>query len=91
MSILSRIFGSKGAGATPAQPVEYKNFQIFPEPIKEGNTFRIAARIVGKVDGQEKEHYLIRADTIPSKDEADEASVGKAKQMIDEQGSQIFR
>ena len=91
MALFSRLFGKKDAAQTDAEPIEYKEFLIYPQPINEGGTYRIAARIVGQIDGEDKEHLLIRADTIQSKDQAEEASIGKAKQMIDEQGTGIFR
>ncbi|MBM1221161.1 hypothetical protein JQU17_13085 [Ponticoccus sp. SC2-23] len=90
MSILSRLFGSKGTaseGGSSAGPAEeYNGFTITPEPIKEGGVYRVAARI--EKDG--KVHQLIRADTLNSKDDAAAASSSKARQMIDEQGDRIF-
>lgn len=82
----SRIFGG-GGSAPAAEPVSYKDFAIHPEPIREGDQYRISARI--EKDG--KEHKLIRADTISDHAQAVDASIGKAKQMIDEQGDGIFR
>ena len=43
------------------------------------------------VDGATKEHHFIRADTYGSKQDADDCSVLKAKQIIDEQGDKMFR
>ena len=68
MALFSRLFGKKDAAQTDAEPIEYKEFLIYPQPINEGGTYRIAARIVGQIDGEDKEHLLIRADTIQSKD-----------------------
>ena len=89
MSLLSRLFGG-GGSAEPPKGEDYKDFIIFAEPIREGNVFRLCARITGQVDGEEKEHRLIRADTLESEDAAVEASINKAKQMIDEQGARLF-
>lgn len=90
MSLLSRLFGgktSKGGDASSAGSAEeYQGFSITPEPIKDGNVFRVAARI--EKDG--KVHQLIRADTLSSRDEAITASAAKARQMIDEQGDRVF-
>jgi hypothetical protein len=47
---------------------------------------RLAARI--ERDGQE--HLLIRSDVLNSKEQAEAASVAKAKQIIDEQGLRLF-
>ena len=46
MNLLSRLFGK----STPTAPaavaaVLHKDFRIYPQPIKEGGVFRIAARI----------------------------------------------
>ena len=90
MSFLSKLFGG---GTKPADaPIgeTYEGMRIFPEPIKEGTTHRLCARIEMDVDGEVKEHRLIRADTFTSRDEAVAASTAKAKQMIDEQGKRLF-
>ena len=87
MSFLKRIFGSASGSSRPeTEAVEYKGFLIFPEPEKEAAGWRIAARI--EKDG--KVHKLIRADTIQDPEVALDATVGKAKQVIDEQGERIF-
>lgn len=85
MSILSKLFG--GGAQTPAATAEtYKDFSILPVPQKDGGGWRIAAEIT-KGD---RTHHLIRADVVEGKDAADDASVRKAKQMIDEQGDRLF-
>ncbi len=43
------------------------------------------------MDGTVKSHTLIRADTLGDLEGANEASISKAKQVIDEQGDRIFR
>ena len=93
MSILSRLFGKKEPSETPDDKnvVSYKDFTITPSPIKEGTSFRISAKIHREVDGEMKEHLLIRADTTGNVDEAIETSLRKSKQVIDEQGLGIFR
>ena len=91
MSIFSKLFGG-GGGSAPkeVEAVEYNGFFIFPEPMKEGGTYRIAARIEKEVDGEAKTHQLIRADTLESAEAAAEASLAKAKSLIDQQGETIF-
>ena len=89
MSILSRLFASKRSEPkTTAE--DYKGFRITPDPIREGSQFRVAARIEKTVDGRERVHQLIRADVMGSLDEATMASLGKAWQIIDEQGDKLF-
>jgi len=89
VSFLSKLFGGGKPEESPAGE-DYKDFMIFPEPIREGKIFRLSARVVKEVDGEEKEHRLIRADTFQSLEEAVSASRAKAIQMIDEQGIRLF-
>ncbi|MDP5084350.1 MAG: HlyU family transcriptional regulator [Yoonia sp.] len=85
MALFSKLFGG---GKTPeaSPPETYKDFAIFAVPLKESDGWRISARI--EKDGQT--YTLIRADVIQSKEQADAASIAKAKQMIDEQGDRLF-
>lgn len=91
MSLFSKLFGG-GAGAKSSgpTPVEYAGFNIFPEPVSGPGGFRIGARIEKTEDGETKSHLMIRADVINSEKDAIDASVNKAKQMIDQQGDAIF-
>lgn len=92
MNFLSRLFGkSTPAAAAAAEPVLHKDFRIFPQPIKEGGVFRIAARIEKDFGGEVKTHNLIRADTRTSLDEAMTASTDKAIQAIDQLGDALFQ
>lgn len=88
--LFARIFGLGGASKPAVAAEEHNGFAIYPEPVKEGTQWRIAARIEKEVDGEVKVHRLIRADTLESEEAARAASVGKAKQVIDEQGERIF-
>jgi hypothetical protein len=91
MSLLSRLFGRGGGDAEgPGDGEEYNDFMVYPAPIREGNIYRLSARITGEVDGAMKEHTLIRADTFQDKDEAIAASRAKAHQMIDQMGERLF-
>jgi len=89
MSILFRLFGAGTALERP-KGGEYKDFRNYPEPQREGTTYRLQARVTKIVGGVEKEHVLIRADTLESEDAAAEAGIRKAKQVIDEQGERLF-
>lgn len=93
MSFFKKLFGGVGDGsATPKTATEdYEGFRITASPIAEGQAFRVAATIEKDVGGETKTHKLIRADTVQGLEAAQEASVRKAKQVIDEQGERIFR
>ena len=92
MKWLKGLFGgSDSSSESPSsQMVTYKGFDIIAEPVSEGGSYRVGARIEKDVEGARKTHTLIRADTMHSRDDAVEASVNKAKMLIDEQGDRIF-
>lgn len=91
MSFFKKLFGGgDNAKAVKAEPVEYKGYQILTTPMKDGGQFRVCGIISKEVDGVNKEHTLIRADTLPSIEAANEMTVKKAKQMISEQGDRLF-
>ncbi|UTH43566.1 HlyU family transcriptional regulator [Loktanella salsilacus] len=89
MGWLSKLFGGSAAPAAPAGE-DYNGFHVTPQPIKDGQVWRIAAKITATDEGTAKTHEMIRADTLQSQDEASAASLRKAKQMIDEQGMRLF-
>lgn len=90
MSLLSKLFG--GGSKEPPRPtaIEYEGFRIYPEPQSEDGGFRLAARIELGEGESLKTHNLIRADVIRDRDQAIEAAVAKAKQMIDQMGDRLF-
>jgi len=85
MSIFSKLFGASAPKQEPSE--DYNGYAITPAPVKEAQGFRIAAKI--EKDG--KVHDMIRADTYSSPDAAKDASISKAKQVIDQMGDRLFR
>ena len=93
MSFLKKLFGGGGSAVSPsksAASVDYNGYKITPAPVKDSGQFRLAGTIAKNIDGIEKSHMLIRADTFPSKEAAEEATLRKARYVIDEQGDGIF-
>ncbi|WP_071672817.1 HlyU family transcriptional regulator [Nioella nitratireducens] len=88
MSLFKKLFG--GAAAKPPEPVVYKDFRIFPEPVKEIDGYRISARIEKEVGGVIKTHDLIRADMLHTAEQTSDAAVFKAKSLIDQMGDDLF-
>ncbi len=85
MPLFSKLFGGgKAAAAAPSET--YKDFAITPASQKESGGWRLTATIAK--DG--KEHLLIRSDVLQTKEQADDAALAKAKQVIDEQGERLF-
>ena len=87
--MFSRLFGGKSKPETTSTET-YEGFKITPTPQKDGSQFRICALIEKEVDGEMHQHKLVRADTLGDIETANSASIGKAKQMIDEQGDALF-
>lgn len=90
MAWLKTLFGGSAKHAPEPSSVDYKGFRISPMPVREGTKFRIAAQVEADVEGETRSHQLIRADLLDTHEEAVEASIRKARQMIDEQGPRIF-
>ena len=96
MSFLKKLFGGGGGSSEPAAPriaasATYEGFAIAAAPMPEGGQFRLAATITRTVDGEERVHRLIRADMFASEEEAAQAALRKARQVVDEQGEAMFR
>jgi hypothetical protein len=93
MSFLKKLFGGGGGSNTPpSTPAEtHDGFTIYAEPVKEGGTWRIGARIEKEIDGEIKSHFMMRADTLQGFDEACSASMNKARMLVEQQGDSIFR
>ena len=90
MSFLKKLFGGGEKAETRASEM-HEGFIITPTPMADGGQFRLCAEIRKEVGGEMKTHRLIRADMFASADQAADASVSKAKQVIKEQGERIFR
>jgi hypothetical protein len=90
MSLLSRLFGGGSTPKAGAEPLDHNGYTITPAPIREGNSYRISARIEKDIGGQIRTHTLIRADTMDDHETAVNASTAKAKMLIDEQGDRLF-
>jgi len=89
MALFSKLFGG-GSSPPEPEPEIYQDFRIYIEPINDGSSYRLAARIEKTIDGELKTHQLVRADTFQSAEQAEKPSLAKAKQVIDEQGDGIF-
>lgn len=93
MSFLKKLFGigqSGGSEATSAPSIEYEGFLVRSTPQSEGGQFRLCGIISKEVEGVLREQQLIRADLLPTADEAHEACFRKARRVIDEQGERLL-
>ena len=96
MSFLKKLFGG---GASSTEPVgdkvlgeeSYKDFVIKAIEMKVGSELQLAGTIEKDVGGELKTYRFIRADRMSSRDDLVALALGKGRQIIDEQGEQIFR
>lgn len=83
--------GNAPGQSAPAEPVAYKEFLIYVEPIAEGGQWRLAGRIVHGEGEAQKAHSFIRADIFTNREDVDAATIRKAQRLIDEQGLRLFQ
>mgnify|MGYP006359768061 CR=1 FL=1 len=92
MSFWKKLFSpSAAAEEKSAASAEHKGFSIEAQPYKEQGQWQLAGVISKEVDGVRREHRFVRADRFASKDEAAELALSKGRQIIDEQGANLFR
>jgi len=91
MSFWKSLFGgSSGGGEKASEPVEYNGFPIRAAPYKYQGQYQTAGIIEKEIAGVRKEHKFIRADRHASYEDAVEFSLGKARQIVDQQGERLF-
>lgn len=92
MSFWKKIFG--GSGEAPAEvsgaKEEYKGFTIRPTLMRAGSEFQLAGTLEKEIDGETKVHQFVRADRFSSREDAENFSLAKGRQIIDEQGDSVF-
>ncbi|MDR3476064.1 MAG: HlyU family transcriptional regulator [Devosia sp.] len=94
MSFLKALFGGgKASEAGPAKAAaqeEYKGFTIKATPSAVGSEHQLAGTIEKLVGGELKTYRFVRADRLPTRDEAAARAIDKGRQLIDEQGDRLF-
>lgn len=97
MAGLGKLFGIFGGGgpkpprSTADAPVDYKEYEIRPDPLNEGGHWLTAGVIAKEFpDGVVREHAFLRGDRHASRDTAVEFTIVKARQIIDLEGDRIF-
>ena len=93
MSFFKKLFGGGDKAAAvekTEEPVDYKGYAIIAAPMADGGQFRVAGSI-SKVFGDDtKTHKFIRADVFADRDAAVEATLRKARLIVDQSGDSIF-
>lgn len=75
------------AVAEPVAAVEYQGFYIQPDPLSRSGQFQVQAWITR----DEQRHHFIRADLLPSHELCVQETLRKARVLIDQQGSALFK
>ena len=92
MSLLKRLFGG---GSTPKplpEPtMELDGYTVRATPFEENGQWQLCGVISCEVDGAVKEHRFVRADRFADRDTAITMAFDKAKRIIAEQGTRMFR
>ena len=97
MSFWKKLFGggeavdSAPAGDKTLGEEAYKGFLIKAIEMRVGSEYQLAGIIEKDVGGELKTYKFIRADRMGSKDDLIALALSKGRQIIDEQGEQIFR
>lgn len=76
--------------STEFASVHYQGYDIHPEPLADGGQYRVHGCITQTAGDKKHSHTLIRADLLPSAEQAAELMIAKAKRVIDDHGSQLF-
>ena len=93
---LKRLFGGgeadAGDAAQRAPDLEYKGVEVRATPIKEPDgQWRLAGTLTKVVDDAPVPRQFLRADLMPSKDQAASSALEKARLIIDQNGDGLWR
>jgi hypothetical protein len=96
MSFWKNLFGGGAASAEPdgdkvLGEESYKGFLIKAIEMKAGSELQLAGTIEKEIGGELKTYRFVRADRMTSRDDLIAMALSKGRQIIDEQGEQIFR
>jgi hypothetical protein len=93
MSFFKKLFGggaTEKAEPGPAATAEHSGFVIKATPYEEQGQWQMCGVIEKEMAGEMKSHRFVRADRFPSRDQAAEFTLTKARQIIDQMGDKVF-
>jgi len=96
MSFFKKLFGGGSAASEPAGDKvmgeeSYKGFLIKAIEMKAGGELQLAGLIEKEIGGELKSYRYIRAERMTSREDLVALALMKGRQIIDEQGEQIYR
>lgn len=89
MSFFKKLFGGAAAAPEPVRE-EYNGFTLAAMPYQEAGQWQMCGLISKEAGGATKEHRFVRADRFPTREDAVEFTLKKAKQIVDLNGERIF-
>lgn len=91
VSFLKKLFGGAASTAPEVAPAEeYNGFTLQPTPYQEAGQWQMCGIIAKDIAGVRKEHRFVRADRFPSREDAVEFTLQKARQIVDLNGERLF-
>ncbi len=91
MSFLKKLFGgSSPQSAAAPKTIEHKGFTIAATPYKDSGQYQTCGVSSSDQDGARREPKFIRADRFSTLEEATDFSLGKGRQIVDQQGERLF-
>lgn len=97
MSFLKRLFGGGSASAdaggsgTAAPGESYGGCEIRATPYQENGQWQMCGVIEKTIDGEKRSHRFVRADRFATESEAQQFTLSKARQIVDQMGDSVFR
>lgn len=96
MSFFKKLFGGgsvneDAAGDKVMGEESYKGFVIKAIEMKAGGELQLAGIIEKEIGGEVKTYRYIRAERMASREDLVALALMKGRQIIDEQGEQIYR
>lgn len=92
MSFLRRLFGGapKESHAASGRSDTHAGYTIVATPYQTNGRWQLCGVISREADGVLQEHRFVRADNFGSREEAEDMTLFKARQIIDQMGDRIF-
>lgn len=94
MSFLKSLFGGGKSEAPQGDKAlaqeDYKGFVIKAIAMSSGSEHQLAGTIEKEIGGELKTYKFVRADKFSSREDATSLSLAKGRQLVDEQGDQLF-
>lgn len=95
VGFLKKLFGGGDTAGVPAGDAEadetYKDVEIRVQPVNDGSQWRVAGSLTKMIDGEPVTRRFMRADMLPSKEEARTVALSKAKLIIDQNGPMLWK